>query len=149
MERLLFREEHNLFRKNVRAWVDKEIVPFRETWEEANIVPRELWRSAGDQGFLCCWLEEKWGGPGADFLSSVVVMEELARARASGVAFALHSEIVTPYIHSFGSEEQKRRFLPGCASGELIGAIAMTEPAAGSDVAAMRMTAIKDGDPTC
>ncbi len=146
MERTLFREEHKLFRKNVRTWVDKEIVPFRETWEAANIVPRELWRKAGEQGFLCCWLEEEWGGPGADFLSSVVVMEELARARASGVAFGLHSEIVVPYLWSFGTPEQKSRFLPGCASGELIGAIAMTEPSTGSDVAAIRTTATKDGD---
>jgi acyl-CoA dehydrogenase len=146
MERTLFREEHDIFRKNVRAWVEKEIVPFRETWEEANIVPREVWRSAGAQGFLCCWLEEEWGGPGADFLYSVIVTEELARARASGVAFSLHSEIVTPYLHSFGTEEQKRRWLPGCASGELIGAIAMTEPSTGSDVAAIRTTAVREGD---
>lgn len=146
MERQLFREEHELFRKNVRAWVEKEIVPFREEWEQANIVPRDLWLSAGAQGFLCCWMEEEWGGPGADFLSSVVIMEELSRARASGVSFALHSEIVAPYIYSFGSEEQKRRFLPGCASGELIGAIAMTEPSTGSDVAAIRTTAKRDGD---
>ncbi len=146
MERTLFREEHDLFRKNVRAWVEKEVVPFREAWEEANIVPRELWRGAGEQGFLCCWLGEEWGGPGADFLYAVVVMEELARVRASGVAFSLHSEIVVPYIYSFGTEEQKRRYLPGSASGELIGAIAMTEPQAGSDLAGMRMTAVRDGD---
>jgi len=146
MERKLFREAHDLFRRNVRAWVEKEIVPFRDTWEEANIVPRELWRSAGTQGFLCCWMEDEWGGPGGDFLYSTVVTEELSRARASGVAFSLHSDIVVPYLHSFGTEEQKRRWLPRCATGELITAVAMTEPTTGSDLAAIRTTAIRDGD---
>jgi acyl-CoA dehydrogenase len=146
MERKLFREEHELFRRNVRAWVENEIVPFRDTWEEANIVPRELWRSAGAQGFLCCWMEDEWGGPGGDFLYSTVVTEELSRARASGVAFSLHSDIVVPYLHSFGTEEQKRRWLPRCATGELITAVAMTEPTTGSDLAAIRTTAIRDGD---
>jgi acyl-CoA dehydrogenase len=146
MERTLFREEHDLFRRNVRAWVEREVVPFHGQWEEANIVPRELWRSAGAQGFLCCWLGEEWGGPGADFLYSAIVTEELARAGASGVAFALHSDIVVPYVHSFGTDEQKRRWLPRCATGELITAVAMTEPSTGSDLAAIRTTAIKDGD---
>jgi acyl-CoA dehydrogenase len=146
MDRKLFREEHDLFRKNVRAWIDKEVVPFHETWEEANIVPRELWRKAGEHGFLCCWMEEEWGGPGGDFLYSTIVTEELARAGASGVAFSLHSDIVTPYLHTFGTDEQKRRWLPGCASGELITAVAMTEPSTGSDLAAIRTTAIRDGD---
>lgn len=118
----------------------------RETEEEANIVPRELWRNAGEQGYLCCWMEEEWGGPGAEFLYSVIVCEELARVRASGVAFGLHSDIVVPYLHSFGTEEQKRRWLPGCARGDLITAVAMTEPSTGSDLAAIRTTAIRDGD---
>ena len=146
MERTLFREEHELFRKNFRAWVEREVVPFHEQWEAANIVPRELWCSAGAQGFLCCWLEEEWGGPGGDFLHSTVVTEELARAGASGVAFSLHSDIVVPYLHSFGTEEQKRRWLPRCAAGELITAVAMTEPSTGSDLAAIRSTAIRTDD---
>jgi acyl-CoA dehydrogenase len=146
MDRILFGEEHELFRQNVRTWVQREIVPHRGAWEEANIVPRELWRSGGAHGFLCCWMEEKWGAPGADFLYSAIVTEELSRARASGVAFSLHSDIVVPYIHSFGSEEQKQRWLPGCARGELICAVAMTEPSTGSDLAAIRTTAIRDGD---
>lgn len=146
MERTLFREEHELFRKNVRNWVQREVTPFRDAWEEANIVPREVWRSGGAHGFLCCWMEEKWGAPGADFLYSAIVTEELSRARASGLAFSLHSDIVVPYIHSFGSEEQKARWLPGCSRGELICAIAMTEPSTGSDLAAIRTTAIRDGD---
>lgn len=146
MERTLFREEHDAFRKSVRAWVETEIVPFRDTWEAANIVPRELWKKAGAMGLLCCWMEEKWGAPGADFLYSAIVTEELMRVRATGVAFPLHSDIVVPYVHSFGSEEQKQRFLPGCASGDLISAVAMTEPGTGSDLAAITTTAIKRGD---
>jgi acyl-CoA dehydrogenase len=146
MERTLFREEHDLFRRNVRAWVEKEVIPFHDQWEEANIVPRELWKSAGDKGFLCCWMGEEWGGPGADFLYSTIVTEELARGGASGVAFSLHSDIVVPYLHSFGTDDQKRRWLPRCATGELIGAVAMTEPSTGSDLAAISTTAIRDGD---
>jgi len=146
MERTIFNEEHSLFRKNVRAWAEREIVPYKDVWEEANIVPRELWKSGGAQGYLCPWLEAEYGGPGADFLYSVIVIEELARVRASGVAFSLHSDVVVPYIHSFGTEAQKRRFLPGCARGEIITAIAMTEPSTGSDLAAIRTTALRDGD---
>ena len=146
MERNIFTEEHALFRKNVRAWVDREIVPYKDVWEEANIVPRELWKSGGAQGYLCCWLGEEHGGPGADFLCSVIVIEELARARASGVAFSLHSDVVVPYIESFGTEAQKRKYLPGCVRGEIITAIAMTEPHTGSDLAAIRTTALRDGD---
>ena len=146
MERMLFREEHELFRKNFKAWVQKEIVPFHEQWEEENIVPRALWQSAGEQGFLCCWLGEEWGGPGGDFLHSAIVTEELARAGASGVAFSLHSDIVVPYLHSFGTDDQKRRWLPRCTKGELITAVAMTEPSTGSDLAAIRTTAIRKND---
>jgi acyl-CoA dehydrogenase len=91
-------------------------------------------------------MEEEWRGPGADFLYSVIVTEELARVRASGVAFSLHSDIVVPYLHTFGTDEQKHRWLPGCAKGELITAVAMTEPSTGSDLAAIRSTAIRDGD---
>ncbi len=146
MDRTIFREEHDLFRQNVRAWVEQEIIPHKEEWEEANIVPRSLWKSGGSQGYLCCWLEEEYGGPGADLLYSVIVIEELARARASGVAFGLHSDVVVPYIYAFGSDAQKRKYLPGCASGDIITAIAMTEPGTGSDLAAIRTTAIRDGD---
>jgi acyl-CoA dehydrogenase len=146
MERNIFTEEHDLFRRNVRAWVEREIVPYKDVWEEANIVPRDLWKSGGAQGYLCSWLPEEHGGPGADFLCSVIVIEELARVRASGVAFSLHSDVVVPYIDSFGTAQQKRRYLPGCARGEIITAIAMTEPHAGSDLAAIRTTAIRDGD---
>ncbi|HJL14763.1 MAG TPA: acyl-CoA dehydrogenase family protein [Sandaracinaceae bacterium LLY-WYZ-13_1] len=146
MERTLFSEEHELFRKNVQQFLSREVVPHQERWREDGIVDREAWRKAGDAGLLCPWLEEARGGAGGDFLHSVVVMEEAAKIYESGFALALHSDVVVPYIHEFGSDAQKERWLPGCASGELVTAIAMTEPGTGSDLAAVRTTAKRDGD---
>jgi len=146
MDRTLFTEEHEAFRKAFRQFAEREIIPNQERWREQGQVDREAWRKAGAQGFLCPWLDEKYGGAGADFLCSVVIMEELARAYESGFAMALHSDIVVPYLYSFGSEEQKQKWLPGCASGELVTAIAMTEPGTGSDLAALATTAVKQGD---
>ncbi len=146
MERTLFREEHELFRKSFRSYLEREVVPNQERWREAGIVDRDAWRRAGENGFLCPWLEEKYGGAGGDFLHSVVIIEELARVWESGFAMSLHSDVCVPYLHSFGTEEQKQRWLPGCASGELVTAIAMTEPGAGSDLAALTTTAVRDGD---
>lgn len=146
MKRNLFSEEHELFRRNVREFFEREVVPHQERWREAGIVDREAWRKAGEAGLLCPWLDEEHGGPGGDFLHSVVVMEEAARFYESGFALALHSDIIVPYIHEFGSAEQKKRWLPGCASGELVTAIAMTEPGTGSDLAAVATTARRDGD---
>lgn len=146
LQRRIFREEHEILRHEFRRFCEEEIIPYHPRWEEEGIVPRELWLKAGSQGYLCPWLPEEYGGAGADFLASVVIIEELARARASGFAASLHSDIVVPYLYHYGSEEQKRRWLPGCARGELITAIAMTEPAAGSDLAGIQTTAIrKDG----
>jgi acyl-CoA dehydrogenase len=142
----LFNEEHDAFRKAFRAFVEREIVPHQPRWRDQGQVDREVWRKAGAQGFLCPWLEDKYGGAGGDFLMSVIVMEELARVYESGFAMGLHSDIIAPYIHSFGSEEQKQKWLPGCASGEFVTAIAMTEPGTGSDLAAVATTAVKDGD---
>src|SRR5215475_60621 len=146
MDRSLFSEEHETFRKAFRQFVEREIVPHQARWRDAGQVDRELWRKAGAQGFLCPWLEEKYGGPGADFLCSMVIMEELARAYESGFAMSLHSDIVGPYLYSFGTEDQKQRWLPGCASGELVTALGMTEPGTGSDLAAIKTTAVRDGD---
>jgi acyl-CoA dehydrogenase len=146
VDRRLFSEEHKLFRQSFRQFVEREIVPNQETWNERGIVDREAWRKAGEHGFLCPWLDEEHGGPGGDFLHSVVVMEELARVYESGFAMPLHSDVVVPYIHEFGNDAQKRRWLPGCASGELVTAIAMTEPGTGSDLANISTTAIRDGD---
>ncbi len=146
MRRMLFSEAHALFRDAVRRFLDREVVPHQARWREAGSVDREAWRKAGEAGLLCPWLPEAHGGPGGDFLHSVIVIEELARIYESGFAMPLHSDIVVPYIHAYGSEAHKRRWLPGCASGEVITAIAMTEPGAGSDLAAIQTTARRDGD---
>src|SRR5512140_1749931 len=146
MDRTLFREEHQAFRKSFRAFVEREIVPNQERWRDQGQVDREAWRKAGAQGFLCPWLDEKYGGAGADFLCSMIIMEELARIYESGFAMGLHSDIIVPYIHAFGNEEQKQKWLPGCATGEFVTAIAMTEPGTGSDLAALATFAKKEGD---
>jgi acyl-CoA dehydrogenase len=146
MERNLFREDHEQFRKTVRAFIDAEVRPNQEKWAEQGMVARDAWRKAGAAGLLCTWLPEEYGGAGGDFLHAVVVMEELARAYESGFAIPLHSDIVVPYIAEFGNESQKKRWLPGCASGDLVTAIAMTEPGTGSDLAALTTRAVRDGD---
>ncbi len=146
MERTLFGEEHEIFRRSFRQFLEREVVPKQDAWRAAGMVDRDVWRTAGKAGFLCPWMEEEHGGAGGDFLHSVVVMEEMARIYDSGFAIALHSDIIVPYLHTFGNAEQKKRWLPGCASGELVTAIAMTEPGTGSDLAAVRTTARRDGD---
>ena len=146
MKRTIFSEEHDIFRQSFRQFVQREVVPHQEEWRENGCVSREVWEKAGESGFLCPWLEEKYGGYGGDFLFSVVITEELARAYESGFAAALHSDIIVPYIHQFGNDEQKEKWLPKCLSGEVITALAMTEPGTGSDVAAIRTTAVRDGD---
>jgi len=146
MDRNLFSADHDTFRQAFRQFIDREIRPHQDRWRDQGQVDREVWRKAGGQGFLCPWLEERLGGPGGDFLHSVIVMEELARAYESGFAMSLHSDIVVPYLHAFGSEDQKQRWLPGCASGALVTALAMTEPGTGSDLAALATRAVRDGD---
>jgi len=146
MDRSIFGEEHELFRSAFRRFVEREVVPNQPRWNAAGIVDRETWQEAGEAGFLCPWLEPKYGGPGGDFLCSCVVIEELAHVYESGFAMSLHSDIVVPYIHEFGTEAQKQRWLPGCATGTLISAIAMTEPGTGSDLAALSTSAVRDGD---
>src|SRR5690606_1174668 len=128
MRRTLFSEEHALYRDTVRRFLEREVVPHQERWNAAGSVDREAWRKAGEAGLLCPWLPDDYGGPGGDFLHSVVVMEELARIYESGFAMPLHSDIVVPYIHAYGSPQHKQRWLPGCGSGEVVTAIAMTEP---------------------
>lgn len=146
MEILQYTEEHRIFRDTVRRFFDKEVVPHVEEWEENGIVPREIWKKLGDQGFLCMDLEERYGGMEADFLFSVILLEELVRTNHYGLAIFLHNDIVVPYISVYGSDEQKERYLPKCASGDIITAVAMTEPNTGSDLAAIRTTAREDGD---
>jgi len=146
IERTLFSPDHNLFRDSVRRFLENEVLPHHGQWEEQGYVDRDVWRKAGDNGFLCTSMPEEFGGAGADRLYSVVVMEEISRANASGLGFGLHSEIVAPYLFRYGSDAQKRKYLPKMATGELIGAIAMSEPAAGSDLQGVKTTAIRQGD---
>jgi acyl-CoA dehydrogenase len=146
MDRNLFGEEHELFRQSFRKFVEREVKPNQERWNAAGMVDREAWRKAGAGGFLCPWLEPEHGGAGGDFLHSTIVIEELARAYESGFAMSLHSDICVPYLHEFGSAAQKARWLPGAASGDLVMAIAMTEPGTGSDLAALATTAVRDGE---
>jgi len=144
--RSVFREDHEQFREQVRRFVEREIVPHLHEWEKAGIVPRELWRKAGETGLLCVTVPEEYGGAGGDFGHSAVLIEELARVNATAVGFTTHSEIVAPYIVAYGSDEQKQRWLPGMVSGNLIGVIAMSEPGVGSDLRSMRTAARRDGD---
>ncbi len=144
--RTLYSEEHDIFRESVRRFIAAEITPYHAQWEKDGVVPRALWRKAGAAGLLCTAVPAEYGGMGGDFLMSLVVLEELGLAAASGPFFNLHSDIVAPYLVKYGSEAQKKRWLPGMASGEVIGAIAMTEPSGGSDLQRLRTTALRDGD---
>ncbi len=142
-----FDEQHQMCRDSVRKFVEREIVPFHDQWEKDGVVPRELWRKAGEGGFLSLQVPEAYGGMGLkDYRYNMVVIEELVRVGASGPGFTVHSDIVTPYIIHYGSEEQKKKYLPRMVQGECIGAIAMTEPDTGSDLAAVRTTAVRKGD---
>jgi len=144
--RTLFQEEHDMWRNSVRRFVETEIVPFHAQWEQDGIVPRELWRKAGEQGLLCCTVPEAYGGLGLDYLFDVVVFEELWRVGASGPGFLIHTDLVATYILSFGTEEQKTFWLPKMVKGEAIGSLGMTEPHAGSDLKAVRTQAVREGD---
>jgi acyl-CoA dehydrogenase len=146
MDIIPYSDEHRIFRASLRKYLEKEVIPFVDEWEEAGIVPKSAWRKMGEQGFLCTGVPAAYGGLGADFLFSVIVAEEMARTNHMGLAASLHSDVIVPYIVSFASEEQKKKYLPGCVSGEIITAIAMTEPNAGSDLAAMKTTAREHGD---
>lgn len=146
IERNIFSEEHEMWRESVRKFVEKEIVPHHERWEKEGIVPRELWLKAGEAGMLCCTVPEEYGGLGLDYLFDAVVYEELWRVGASGPGFLIHTDLVATYILSFGSEEQKRHWLPKMVRGEAIGSLGMTEPHAGSDLKAVRTQAVRDGD---
>lgn len=146
MRRVLLSEAHEQFRVTVRKFLEREVVPHQERWREQGCVDRDAWRKAGDAGLLCPWLAVEHGGSGGDFGHSVVVIEELSAIYESGFAMPLHSDIIAPYIASFGDDAQRKRWLPGCASGEIVTAIAMTEPGTGSDLAAITTRARKDGD---
>jgi alkylation response protein AidB-like acyl-CoA dehydrogenase len=147
LARTLFTPEHEQFRQAVRRFVQKDVVPYYDQWEKDGCVSREVWRRGGAQGLLGINLPEAYGGGEAnDFRYSAIVIEELMLANAPSVGFSLHADVAAPYMVTYTTDEQKDRWLPGIASGELILAIAMTEPAAGSDLAGVRTTAIRDGD---
>ncbi len=146
LPRTLFSEEHELYRDQVRRFIEREITPHHAKWEKDKVVPRRSGGRRGEAGLLCPSISDEYGGGGGDRLHSTVVIEELARAGASGPGFALHSDIVAPYIFAYGTEEQRRRYLSAMAKGEIIGAIAMSEPGAGSDLQGVRTTAIKRGN---
>lgn len=148
-ESVLSDQERELFRDSFRKFLDKEVAPFYEQWEKAEIFPRELWLKLGENGYLAVDLPEEYGGYGADMSLSAIMIEEFARNNFMALAssISVHSDIVCPYILHLGSEEQKQKWLPKMASGEAVGAIAMTEPGAGSDLQGMRTTAVlKDGN---
>lgn len=149
MERDLFDDEHEQLRASFRAWLDKEVVPHTEEWDEAGITPRDLFAAAGSHGFLAFDIPEEFGGGGVkDFRYNTVIDEELqyAGVGAAGLGMSLHNDICVPYFLRYCTDEQRQRWMPGIASGELITAIGMTEPGIGSDLASMATTAIRDGD---
>ena len=143
----IYAQEHEDFRAIVREFLEREVVPHHEQWEKDGQVSREVWTKAGAQGLLCFDVDEEYGGAGVkDFRYNMVVAEEISRVGASGLGFPVHTDVIVPYISSLGADEQKRRWLPGCVSGELISAIAMTEPGAGSDLQGIRTSAVDKGD---
>ncbi len=146
LQRSLYGEEHEIFRQSVRRFMEEEIAPRHEAWEDQGYVDRDAWAKAGELGFLCATMPEAYGGADADRRYSAILMEEQARIGATGPGFSLHSDIVAPYINRYGSEDQKREWLPKMASGEAIGAIAMTEPGTGSDLQGVKTSAVKDGN---
>ena len=146
IERTLFSPDHQSFRDSFARFMDKEIAPFHAQWEEQGYVDREVWRKAGANGFLCMTMPEQYGGSGADKLYSVAQIEALSAGGYSGIGYGLHSEIVAPYILHYGTEGQKQHYLPKLASGDMVGAIAMSEPAAGSDLQGVKTTALRQGD---
>lgn len=148
IERSLFSPEHIAFRDSFKRFIDKEIAPFHAQWEEQGFVDRVVWNKAGENGFLCPTMPEAYGGSDADKIYALIQFEELASAGFTGIGFNLHNEIVAPYILHYGTEEQKQKYLPKLASGEMVGAIAMSEPAAGSDLQGIKTTAMQQADGT-
>ncbi|WP_137892391.1 acyl-CoA dehydrogenase family protein [Ramlibacter sp. 2FC] len=144
--RTIFSPDHEAFRDTVKRFIEEHVTPFHAEWEKAGQVPRSLWKKAGELGLLCVNVPEEYGGLGADFLYSAILIEEMARVGATGPTFYLHSDIVAPYIVDFGTEEQKRKWLPKMATGEVVVALGMSEPSGGSDVQNIRTQAIRDGD---
>lgn len=147
MTRTIFETEHEDFRRTARTFMEKEVLPHNEQWDKDGIVPREVWLKAGEAGLLCFDVPEEFGGPGIDdFRFNMILTEEQGRIGASGPGFSVHTDIIVPYLIKLANDEQKARWLPGCVSGEIITAIAMTEPGAGSDLQGVKTTAVDKGD---
>ena len=141
----LYKEEHDIFRDSFRKFIEKEMLPYVEEWEEERAMPRSIWKKMGKEGYLCTWVDDKYGGSGAGFEYSVIIGEELARAGV-GLGIMSHADIITAYIAYHGNEWQKERWLPGCVSGDIVLSVSMTEPNAGSDLQAIKATALRDGE---
>jgi alkylation response protein AidB-like acyl-CoA dehydrogenase len=146
MEILNYTADHQKFRDRLSTFLAREVIPQVDQWEQEGIVPKSIWKKMGQGGFLCPAVSPEYGGLGGDFRYSVIVAEELSRTRHAGLAANLHSDVVVPYIDSYATEEIKRKYLPGCVSGDIVTAVAMTEPDAGSDLAAMKTSAVEEGD---
>ncbi len=146
VQRTIYREDHEMYRTSVRRFLERECVPRVAEWEQAGMVDRGSWLKAGREGLLCATLPTEYGGGGGDFGHNAVLAEEQARLGLTGLGFGMHSNIIAPYIDRIGSVEQKQRWLPGACSGETVLAIGMTEPDTGSDLKAMRTTALRQGD---
>lgn len=146
MEILNYTEAHHEFRQRLRTFLEKEVIPYAEQWEQDHIVPKEIWNKIGQQGFLSTSVAKEYGGLGGDFLYSAIVCEEMAKTGQTGLAAPLHSDVVVPYIQEYGSEELQKKYLPGCVSGSVVTAVAMTEPGAGSDLSSIQTTAVEEGD---
>ena len=143
MDILNYTDEHRAFRQRLRKFIETRVIPHARQWEKDHAVPRDLWRDMGRAGLLCTQVPREYGGLGGDFIYSAIVCEEMAASMQTGLAATLHSDVVVPYISEYGSEDQKKRYLPGCVSGDIVTAIAMTEPDAGSDLASIRTTAVE------
>ena len=144
--RHIYDSDHEMFRDSLRKFIETEAQPHHDQWEQDGMVSDEVWLKAGEQGFLCPMVPEQYGGVGTDFLYNCIVNEEVARSGCTGLGWSLHNDISVPYIVRYGSDYQKEKYLPRCVSGELITAIAMTEPGAGSDLQGTKTTAVLDGD---
>ena len=143
----IFTPEHEMLRKSIRAFVEKEVTPRVAAWEDAGQIPRDFWKRLGELGFLGLEFPTEYGGAGGDFLSSVVLGEEMARCRSGGVAFSVlvHTDMSSPWLTRYGTETQKAKYLPGIINGDTVCALGITEPATGSDMAALSTRAVKDG----
>ncbi|WP_063126602.1 acyl-CoA dehydrogenase family protein [Nocardia fusca] len=147
MERTLFEPEHELFRESYRKFLETHVAPFHDQWAEQGVVDRSVWLEAGKQGFLGTAMPEEYGGGGVkDFRYNAIITEESVRGQYSGLGFGLHNDVIAPYLLELANDEQKQRWLPKFCSGELITAIAMTEPGTGSDLQGIKTRAVRDGD---